>query len=126
MNDREVGFGERLERWLKVLGMKQSTFARAVEVKPPTVHGWLSGQEAPRIDRLPAIAAALNITLAEFFGDLPKLGATRPAEPLPEAELGPHPGTGDVTRELDASAFTGSFDADGTCPNCGGHRGEAA
>jgi transcriptional regulator with XRE-family HTH domain len=121
MTELEVPFAERLERWLKVLGMKQSTFARAIDVKPPTVHGWLSGQEAPRIDRLPAIAAALDISLGEFFGPLPKLGATRRV-PVTEEEERPHPGTGDVTREIDLNAVLAKSE---TCPTCGRH-GEAA
>lgn len=121
MTELDVTFGKRLERWLKVLAMKQSTFARAIEVKPPTVHGWLSGQEAPRIDRLPAIAAALDISLAEFFGPLPEVGQMRPVPPIDE-ELEAHPFTGEVTREVDMTAV---LSAPGPCPTCG-RAGEAA
>lgn len=119
--DPELPFGERLDRWLTYLGMRQSTFARLIEVKPPTVNAWVSGREAPRSNKLPAIAAALKMSLAAFFGELPAPGVVLDrAERMPaEKELPPHPGTGDITREI-------RFDvSDDSCPTCG-HKGEAA
>jgi transcriptional regulator with XRE-family HTH domain len=102
--DPELPFGDRLDRWLAFLGMRQSTLARALQLKPPTVNAWIAGREAPRSDRLPAIAAALNMSLSEFFGPLPKPGLTLAEEtahaPPPEEEISPHPFTGEDTREI--------------------------
>jgi transcriptional regulator with XRE-family HTH domain len=117
----ELPFGERLDRWLTYFGMRQSTFARLIDVKPPTVNAWVAGREAPRSDRLPSIAAALKMSLAAFFGELPAPGVVLdPKERMPEEKkLPPHPDTGDITREI-------RFDvSDDSCPTCG-HKGEAA
>lgn len=48
-------------------GMNQSELARALNVKPQAVQKWESGG-APRHDRLPAIANALNVTVAFLIG----------------------------------------------------------
>lgn len=119
--DADLPFGERLDRWLTYFGLRQSAFARIIEVKPPTVNAWVAGRESPRSDRLPSIAAAMKMSLAQFFGPLPAPGVVLDRhEQMPAAEeMPPHPGTGDVTREI-------RFDlADSSCPTCG-HKSEAA
>ncbi len=113
--DPELPFGERLDRWLTYFGMRQSTFARLIEVKPPTVNAWVAGREAPRSDRLPSIAAALKMSLAAFFGELPAPGVVLDRSEQMPAEKEPplHPLTGDITREI-------RFDVtDANCPTCG-------
>jgi transcriptional regulator with XRE-family HTH domain len=101
--EADLPFGERLERWLTHQGVRQSTLAHALKVSPPTVNAWLSGRESPRSDRLPSIAAALKMTLSQFFGPLPEVTPlARPNLPKEQTKAPPrHPFTGEDTRETD-------------------------
>lgn len=102
----EATFGERLERWLMFKGIKPAALARALGVSRPAVHGWVHGDTAPTMDKLGPIVAALGITQAVFFGDMPDLHNTAtPSHGDADAEMGPHPSTGDITRELDVVAM---------------------
>jgi len=115
----EPTFAERLRSWLTFLGMKQATLARACDVSPAAVHGWLSGA-ALTTDRIGPICAALKVSQAEFFARMPSLEAT---DDLPEEKLPPHPRTRSITRELKVVSLEGP-----TCPTCGSaaSSGEAA
>ena len=116
----EPTFGERLSSWLKFTGIKQADLARALVVSKAAVHGWTT-DAAPTVDRIPPICAALGVSVAEFFARMPiedaELNKAREeALAKAEAKRPKHPRTGDITREMDASAFQGSFAA---CPACG-------
>lgn len=104
----EPTFGERLTSWLKFVGLRQADLARALGVSKAAVHGWTT-TASPTTDRIIPICAALKISVAEFFSRMPSedeaLNAARDARMAREAEVGPHPGTGDITRELDAASI---------------------
>jgi transcriptional regulator with XRE-family HTH domain len=55
--------------------MRPATLARALSVSRATMHAWMTDDSAPRGDRLHAIASALGLTQAEFFGPLAELPA---------------------------------------------------
>lgn len=101
----EPTFGERLTDWLKFVGMRQTDLARALDVSRRAVHGWMHDDSAPTTDRLAPICATLGVTQAEFFARMPcadaGMNAAREAKFASEPDFGPHPGTGEVTREVD-------------------------
>lgn len=63
-------FGQRLQFFLDRRGMSQTDLARRVGVFPSAVTMWCSGKTKPKHGRLEAIAVALGVPLAEFFGPL--------------------------------------------------------
>lgn len=109
----EPTFGERLTSWLKFVGMRQADLARALKLSKAAVSGWMSETDPamPTVDRLAFIVKALGITggVAEFFARMPSedeaLNAAREKKLTQDADIGPHPGTGEVTRELDGDAI---------------------
>lgn len=123
----EPTFGERLTSWLKFVGMKQADLSRALDVSKAAVHGWTT-TAAPTVDRIPPICEALGVSVAEFFARMPvedaALNLAR-EEKLAKAEAEKrrrvHPGTGDITRELDAAAIDRALGLkpDEACPTCG-------
>lgn len=101
----EPTFGERLTSWLKFVGLRQTDLARALDVSRRAVHGWMHDHSAPTTDRLGPICTTLGVTQAEFFARMPvedaALNAAREAKLAVEPDFGEHPGTGDITREVD-------------------------
>jgi transcriptional regulator with XRE-family HTH domain len=114
----EPTVGDRLSRWLMFKGVRPAALARALVLSRTTISKWMAGTVSPDADRLEAVVKALGITMVDFFGPLPDLH-TVPAEAEPEPELGPHPSTGDITRELDIVAMERQR-ASRDCPACEG------
>jgi transcriptional regulator with XRE-family HTH domain len=115
----EPTFGERLTSWLKFVGMRQADLARALKLSKAAVSGWMSETEPamPTVDRLVSIVKALGIPggVAEFYARMPSEEAK--GVPDDDEDLPSHPGTGDITRELDAAAIERAL---------AGRKGEAA
>jgi transcriptional regulator with XRE-family HTH domain len=122
----EPTIGERLSRWLMFKRIKAADLARALSVSRTTTHKWINNQVSPDGDRLESIAKVLGISMVDFFGPLPDLHSVAEARDLApeESELGPHPTTGDITRELDVVAMERQREHL-ACPTCG-RTGEAA
>lgn len=118
----EPTFGERLTSWLEFVKLRPAALARALGVSKTAIHNWMTGAVAPGTDRIIPIVQALGIPggVAEFFARMPSLesGAELPEPEVPEV----HPGTGDITREIDMTAVLNKAS---TCPTCGRH-GQAA
>jgi transcriptional regulator with XRE-family HTH domain len=117
----EPTFGARLTSWLEFVGMRQADLARALDVSRRAVHAWMHDDAAPTTDRIVPIVEALKIPggVAEFFARMPTLEAEPKDDD--EAAIGPHPRTGDITRELDAAAIDRALGLrpDEACPTCG-------
>jgi transcriptional regulator with XRE-family HTH domain len=122
----EPTFAERLTSWLSFVGMRPARLASTLGVSKTAIHNWTNGHIEPGTDRIVPICNALGITVAEFFSRMPRedagLNAEREAQQAREAEsTRPHPGTGDITRELDAAAIDRALGLkpDEPCPTCG-------
>jgi len=61
-------FGRLLKSWIDRRRTTVSALARAVGVSRQAVHCWLSGTTFPTTDRMEDLAAALGLTVAEFYG----------------------------------------------------------
>lgn len=64
--------GERIARWLEYAGLTQVQLAAKLGIVPSAVTNWVTEQNDPATSRLPAIAEALGLDLATFFGPIPK------------------------------------------------------
>jgi transcriptional regulator with XRE-family HTH domain len=121
----EPTVGDRLARWLMFKGKRPADLARALVLSRTTISKWMSNAVSPDADRLEAVVKALGITMLDFFGPLPDLhSAPAPSEAVEDTDLGPHPSTGDITRELDVVAMERQRESL-ACPTCG-RTGEAA
>ena len=49
-------------------GMNKTELAKKMGVSIPTISRWESGEDFPSAARLPALAAALDCTIDEFYG----------------------------------------------------------
>lgn len=72
-----MDLGDRIAAWLRVRGMTQAALARATDVTPAAVTAWIKGSKAnggcsPSTPRIEAIASALGLTVAEFYGRIPR------------------------------------------------------
>lgn len=65
---REI-LSENLQNALKRSGMDQKDLALKIGVSPASVTNWLKGIKYPRIDKIQAIADALNISQSELTTD---------------------------------------------------------
>lgn len=70
MANAGTSVGERIAGWLAIRNISQAELARRVGVQPPSVSDWLSGRTAPRQEHLEAIAGALGVSLAVFYGEV--------------------------------------------------------
>lgn len=105
----EPTFGARLTSWLKFRKISAAALARALvdgkkETTRTAVNYWLHDKASPGTDRIIPICTALGVSVAEFFARMPMedaaLNAAREAQLAREAAIGPHPRTGDITREI--------------------------
>jgi len=70
-----MDLGERIATWRKARGMSQGALARAVGVTRAAVSQWEDLSEegtAPSQANLERVVAALNTTMAAFYGAIPK------------------------------------------------------
>jgi transcriptional regulator with XRE-family HTH domain len=61
--------GLRIKTWREHKGLTQPQLATRLRLDTSTVGHWERGKSRPR--RLDRVAAAMTMTLAEFFGPLP-------------------------------------------------------
>ena len=73
---RSVQYGEIIRRRRTALGMNQADLAAKAGVSRNTVAGWETNHSRPDLNTLPALCAALKISLNTFFG----VGKKRTAE----------------------------------------------
>lgn len=65
-----------IRKHLKAAGMNQAALADAVDIKPGFLSEILSGKKNPSLNTLEAIAAALNVQIADLFaGETPDTGS---------------------------------------------------
>lgn len=126
----EPSFADRLTDWLRYLRLRQADLARALGVSKAAVTGWTTGGASPSMERLDEIVAALRIPggVPEFFARMPAadeaLNRAREDAIAVRDAVGPHPSTGEDTREIDIVAMERERAAR-PCPTCG-RTGEAA
>ena len=66
-------FAARLRELRVAAGLSQAEVAKRLDVKQSTVSLWESGERAPSLNQLPAIAYALGVNEAEkFFPKFPE------------------------------------------------------
>ena len=63
-----MNYGDIIRNRRTALGMNQAELAAKVGVSRNTVAGWETGHSRPDLDTVPALCAALRISLARFFG----------------------------------------------------------
>ena len=61
-------FGQRLQEARKAKGFSQEDLADLLGVSHVQVAFWEMGRNAPRVEKLPAIAGALGVSLDWLFG----------------------------------------------------------
>ncbi len=68
--------GDRIAAWLRIRGMTQKALAKAVGVTPGAVTAWIKGDPSdrshPTQKNLERIVATFGLTMAEFYGAMPK------------------------------------------------------
>ena len=65
---REI-LSENLQSALKRSGMDQKDLAMKIGVSPASITNWLKGTKYPRIDKIQALADALNVRQSELTTD---------------------------------------------------------
>lgn len=65
----------RLTRWREHKGMTKSALAAAADTTPQAVDRIESGDSMPSIHMLERLAHAMGLTMAQFYGALPKAKA---------------------------------------------------
>lgn len=73
-----MDLAERLARWLDHRDLTQADLARSVGVSTSAVAQWFIGETEPTRSNLDKIVEAFDITLSEFWGDLPKASSGPP------------------------------------------------
>lgn len=58
----------RITEYRKAAGMSQLEFSKKIGKAPSVVCAWEKGQTSPDADMLPAIAAALGVTVSDICG----------------------------------------------------------
>ena len=61
-------FAERFRKALKLRRMKQTDISRITGIAPGTVSNYAVGKYEPKVDKLQAIASALNVSTAYLAG----------------------------------------------------------
>lgn len=59
---------QRIREFRERRKLSRADLARALGIKPPSVHDWENGATAPRLDRLPSLATALGVTVDDLLG----------------------------------------------------------
>lgn len=71
-----MDLGERIAGWLRAKGLSQRALAAKLKVSPGAVNAWVKGREnegaAPTQRNLESMVAVFGITMAEFYGRIPK------------------------------------------------------
>jgi transcriptional regulator with XRE-family HTH domain len=65
----------RLTRWREHKGMTKSSLAAAAETTPQAVDRIEAGDSQPSLHLLERLVDAMSLTMAEFYGPLPKTKA---------------------------------------------------
>jgi transcriptional regulator with XRE-family HTH domain len=71
-----MSVGKVIKRLRIVRNLSKSELARRVNVSPTAVNNWEEWGTTPRDDLMPAIAAALNTTVATLTGKVPAAAAS--------------------------------------------------
>ncbi|WP_192646011.1 helix-turn-helix domain-containing protein [Sphingopyxis sp. OAS728] len=78
LHSSDVRFGANLKRLRIAKGLSQARVGAELGVSGPSISGWESGRARPKNDRLTALAALLEVPVAQLLVDL----AADPAEVL--------------------------------------------
>jgi transcriptional regulator with XRE-family HTH domain len=70
-----MGIGIRIATWRRARGLTQADLAVAAGVTVSAVSYWEAGKSTPSHAHLEAIVARLGLTMAQFYGRLPKQAA---------------------------------------------------
>jgi transcriptional regulator with XRE-family HTH domain len=65
----------RISGWRRAKGLSQREVAEAVEVGVPAVSMWESGKTSPTQQNLERLVAFYGLTMAEFYGRVPREAA---------------------------------------------------
>lgn len=65
--------GARIAHWIAYREISQAELAKAVDVSTSAVSLWVSGKASPSQANLAKIVEKLDVTMARFYGPLPKL-----------------------------------------------------
>lgn len=72
-----IDVGDRIAHWRKAKGWSQAQLAKAVGVSAAAVYQWEGSEKiektTPSSAHVEKVASALGITMAQFYGRLPKL-----------------------------------------------------
>mgnify|MGYP001566014088 CR=1 FL=1 len=71
MSGMAVDIGSRIATWRTAKGLTRRELAEAIGITPPAVYQWEDGTTMPSTTNLAAVADALGLTMAKFYGRLP-------------------------------------------------------
>jgi len=63
---------ERIRAWRKARSLSQKDLARRVDVSDAAVSMWETGETEPTQDNLRSVVDAFGLTMASFYGRIPK------------------------------------------------------
>jgi transcriptional regulator with XRE-family HTH domain len=72
-----MDLGARISAWLRIRGMTQKAWRSWSGKSPGAVTAWVKGGASPTQKNLQAVVDALGVTMAEFYGALPRSKRTR-------------------------------------------------
>jgi transcriptional regulator with XRE-family HTH domain len=67
----EIRASERVAAWRKTLGWNVKQLAEAAGIHKATLYRIDNGKQEPTVAETELLAAAMGLTLPEFFGELP-------------------------------------------------------
>lgn len=62
----------RIRSWRKVKDLTQTELAEAAGVTVSAVSYWEAGKTSPKQEHLESVVEALGLTMAQFYGPIPK------------------------------------------------------
>ena len=66
-----VPIGQRISEWRRFRGISQVELAQRLQLNPSSVCRWEKGDNDPTSENIEAVAAALDLTMVEFYGSPP-------------------------------------------------------
>jgi transcriptional regulator with XRE-family HTH domain len=70
-----MDLGARIVAWRKVRNITQRGLAKKIGKTAGAVCQWERGTNSPTVESLETLVEALGLTMAEFYGDVPKARA---------------------------------------------------
>lgn len=64
--------GQRIRAWRELRDLTERQLAEEIGVTPPAIYQWERHGKSPTLANLEEIARALRISMAQFYGPIPR------------------------------------------------------